>query len=103
MTKAEWKQIYLAKELLGLGDKATLAAIKQAFRRMCKIHHPDMKGVEQPDDAEIIRKLTDAYEILLKYCNQYQFPLIADEGVEVEPDDWWMDRFGQDPLWGKKK
>lgn len=102
MTRTEWKQICWAKELLGLGNKATLADIKNAFRKMCKIHHPDMNRAESSKNNEIISQLVQAYEILLTYCNQYQFPLIPDGDEEVEPDDWWMDRFGQDPLWGKK-
>ena len=102
MTKTEWKQIYSAKELLGLGNKETLAEIKKTFRAKCKIHHPDMNEAELTKNNEIISQLVQAYEVLLTYCNQYQFPLIPDEDEEVEPDDWWLDRFGQDPLWGKK-
>jgi hypothetical protein len=21
----------------------------------------------------------------------------------LDPEDWWFDRFGQDPLWGKQR
>jgi hypothetical protein len=37
----------------------------------------------------------------MQYCGKYQFPLVLEGSEELEAEDWWMDRFGQDPLWGK--
>lgn len=103
-TKEEWQKIAVAKELLGLGDKATLAQIKGAYRRLSKKYHPDMAA--NSGDLVTGRKiemqdLTAAYEVLLAYCSTYQYPLNPEENEPLEGEDWWMDRFGQDPLWGK--
>jgi curved DNA-binding protein CbpA len=36
MTKNEWADIKAAADLLGLGEKASLAEIKKAYRRLCR-------------------------------------------------------------------
>jgi DnaJ-class molecular chaperone len=52
MTRKDWEKIVAARDLLGLAEKATLAEIKKAYRRMSKKHHPDVAesrpGDEQP-------------------------------------------------------
>lgn len=104
MTKKEWQKITAAKELFGLGDKATLAEIKRAYRRLSKKYHPDMATAQTASDSDnkiSMHQLTEAYEALLAYCNAYEYPLVPDENEPLEGEDWWMDRFGRDPLWGK--
>lgn len=103
MTGEEWQAIDEARRLLNLGDRATLGEIKRAYRKMCKRHHPDTVGEESADDAAIIRELTRGYELLMRYCDQFRIPLAPGEGESLDPEDWWMDRFGHDPLWGKKE
>jgi len=103
MTRTEWQEIALAREVLGLGERATLGEIKRAFRKRCKIHHPDLNHIDSDQKNEAVGRLIEAQQVLLGYCEQYRFPLAPEKGEEVEPDDWWLDRFGQDPLWGKGK
>ncbi len=103
MTRSQWKQIFAAKELLGLEDRATLAEMKKAYRRMCKLHHPDVNGGKSSGDDDIIMQLTQAYGILMGHYTKYKVPLVPGLVEEIDPEDWWLDRFGQDPLWGKKK
>ena len=49
-----------ALELLGLEKGASVAAIKRAYRRLAKAHHPDLGG-----DAEAFHRLDAAYRSLL--------------------------------------
>lgn len=49
-----------ALALLGLEAGASAAAIKRAYRRLAKAHHPDLGG-----DAEAFRRLDAAYRSLL--------------------------------------
>jgi len=100
MTKSEWEDVFEAKELLGLGDRATLGEIKRSYRRKCKEYHPDLVGDDKAK-GDVMRKLTRAYDVLMKHYNQFRIPLVPMDGETLEPEDWWMDRFGQDPLWGK--
>ncbi len=103
MTKDEWQTLDEARRLLNLGERATLGEIKRSYRKLCKQHHPDIVGDESAGDAAIIRELTRSYDLLMRYCEQFRFPLVAGDGETMEPEDWWMDRFGRDPLWGKKE
>jgi hypothetical protein len=103
MTGEEWQAIDEARQLLNLGERATLGEIKRAYRKMCKRHHPDAVGEKSPVDGAIIRELTRGYDLLMRYCDQFRIPLVPGEGESMDPEDWWMDRFGSDPLWGKKE
>ncbi|MEB3261074.1 MAG: DnaJ domain-containing protein [Cyanobacteriota bacterium] len=49
-----------ALKLLGLAPEATPEAIKRAYRRLAKAHHPDLGG-----DAEAFHRLEAAYRLLL--------------------------------------
>lgn len=96
--KADYRQrVIAARDLLGLGERASINEIKSAYRRLVKLHHPDISGGKD----ETMHGLTDAYQLLLDLCNNYQVPLTVDEIEPISDEDWWMDRFGNDPLWGK--
>jgi len=102
MTKHEWAEIKAAADLLGLGEKASLAEIKKAYRRLSRKHHPDVQNSGKKQIEEIaMHELNEAYQTLLGYCAAYRFPLAPGKDEKLEGEDWWLDRFGQDPLWGK--
>jgi hypothetical protein len=102
MTGKEWAKIKEAADLLGLEDKASLAEIKKAYRRLSKKHHPDLlnKSKQKVEKIEM-HKLSEAYQLLLHYCSEYSFPLVPGDDEQFEDNDWWFDRFGHDSHWGK--
>ena len=55
--------------------------IKTSFRRQAKLHHPDVGG-----DAEIFRKLHQAYEEMIAWANHPNF--VRRRGF---PDKWFYD------------
>ena len=99
MTRKEWQAITSARDLLGLGSNATRAEIQKAFRHLSKKHHPDAPDSTK-DESKMV-ELTGAYELLMRYCDTYRFPLQPGEKDIYDAEDWWMERFGQDPHWGK--
>lgn len=102
MTREEWADIKAAADLLDLGEKATLAEIKKAYRRLSKKHHPDVRKNPKGKTGEIaMYNLTEAYQTLLQYCARYRFPLMPGDDEQLDAEDWWFERFGQDHLWGK--
>ena len=102
MTRKEWAEIKAAADLLGLGDSATLAEIKKAYRNKSKKYHPDTrKATEQGDENIQMHELTESYKRLLQYCAEYRFSFIPAEDEQLEGEDWWFERFGQDHHWGK--
>jgi preprotein translocase subunit Sec63 len=104
MKKNEWQAIDQARTLLNLGEQATADEMKQAYRRMCKKYHPDRAPEKDKKKyADIMCRLTESYELLMRYIKIYRFPLTPDKDTIYDPEDWWMNRFGDDPLWGRKK
>ncbi|WP_028583619.1 J domain-containing protein [Desulfogranum mediterraneum] len=105
MNRKKWQAIEKARHTLLLGEAATLAEIKRAYHRLCKRYHPDrISAGDDPDEAQMYR-LTAAYELLMEYCAEYRFPLQApDDGSAdpYDPEDWWMDRFGESSMWKHK-
>jgi curved DNA-binding protein CbpA len=76
--------------LLGVPPDATQAAIKRAYRKLARQHHPDMNGGD-PDAAARFKLITEAYEVLsdppqrAKYNRSYQ-PL-ADTQIATPDQD----------------
>jgi len=103
MNRKEWQAIEEAKKLLGLGEKATQGEMKRAYYSLSKKHHPDTAEQNHSSDEDMMSRLTDAYNLLMRYCDEYRFPLSKPDGDIYDAEDWWMDRFGQDPLWSRRK
>jgi len=102
MTRKEWAAIKAAADLLGLGQQASLAEIKRAYRSQSRKHHPDMQHRAKRQAEKIaMYKITAAYQTLLRYCAEYRFPLAPGDNEQMEGEDWWFERFGQDHLWGR--
>jgi len=96
-TKSKWEEIEKARKILKLPKKTTRKEIIENYRKLAKEYHPDHGGSE-----ELIKKLNYAYEILMEYCDNYLIDLEAKE-INLDPKDWWLNRFGEDPIWGKKR
>ena len=103
MNRKEWQAIEDARKLFKLGDKATLGEIKRAYYRLSKQHHPDTAGKDHSPEDDMMYRLTEAYNLLMRYCEEYRFPLSTPKEDIYDAEDWWMDRFGQDPLWSRRK
>jgi len=96
-TKNKWEEIEEARKILKLPKKTTRKDIIENYRKLAKEYHPDHGGSE-----ELIKKLNYAYEILMEYCDNYLIDLESKE-INLDPKDWWFNKFGEDPIWGKKR
>ncbi|MEW6326739.1 MAG: J domain-containing protein [Thermodesulfobacteriota bacterium] len=96
------KEIKNAREVLGLPAFASLAEIKKAYRKKCQRWHPDTAGGKDLErHNQKMQAINEAYQVLLSYCQNYRYCLEPKE--EDTDENWWMDRFGQDPLWSSKR
>ena len=102
MNRKEWQAIEKARDILKLGDHATLGEIKRAYHQLSKEYHPDLVRGDKAREAQMY-EITAAYELLMRYCREFRFPLAPEEGSIYDAEDWWMDRFGQDPLWSRRR
>jgi DnaJ-class molecular chaperone len=95
--------------VLGLPERASMRAIKGRRRDLMARWHPDACQ-DQPEELckEMAQRINRAYEIVLSYCESYEYPF-GEEELKREKDGgsyerWWQERFGDDPLWsGTKK
>lgn len=97
------EQLRAARELLGLDSCASLEEIKLAYRCKAKAHHPDLNETRAGEEERIeMHRLTEAYRVLTDYCFSYRIPLEPAD-PPLDDEEWWLQRFGNDPLWGKGK
>jgi DnaJ-class molecular chaperone len=94
MTYAE---LEAARLVLGVGQRATLGAIKARHKALVKQHHPDTGNVSDP---EMIRLVNAAYRLLLDYVNAYRFSFAESEFYEQNPEARIRMQFADDPVWG---
>ena len=50
------------------------------------------------------RKIIDAHKVIQAYCERYRFSFAKEEvNNYLSGEEWWFERFGDDPLWGRGK
>jgi DnaJ-class molecular chaperone len=99
--KYKYKDIIEAKELLNLPERASLVEIKSNYRELIKQWHPDKCKKNNKKCNEMTRKIIFAYNVIITYCNQYQYSFAEEEVKKyLSVEDWWLERFGNDSLWG---
>jgi curved DNA-binding protein CbpA len=94
-----YQELQQARELLGLGERASLAQIKARYRLLAKQCHPD--GQQQPIDPEAIQRLNAAYALLCDYCEDYHYSFSQEDFFEQNPAERLRWQFATDPLWGR--
>ena len=97
-------KITAAREILGLPEQATMSEIKGNYRKLIRQWHPDHCHQDQELCTEMSAKIIAAYRMIVDFCDQYRFSFSQEELQKYITDsEWWSDRFGNDPLWGKMK
>lgn len=103
-TLGKWEKIAAARQLLGLDNAASLEEIREAYRNKAKQYHPDSAAPGSGQKPPVaMHLLTEAYQTIVSYCHTYRIPLEPGENDTDDDADWWLKRFGQDPLWGKTR
>jgi len=100
----KYREITAARKLLGLPETATMASIKASYRRLLAKWHPD-KCVEDKELChQMTQKIICAYKTIMDYCSHYQYSF-SEQTIRrhLSPEEWWIDRFGNDPIWGRGK
>lgn len=88
---------------LGIGDSASLNEIRGRYHESVKVWHPDVSANDPQKAHEMTIHVKEAYDLLVDYCTNLPFSFrIEDlaESLEVTPDTYWKERFGDDPIWG---
>jgi DnaJ-class molecular chaperone len=98
---SEYRKLLEAKNVLGLPERASLRAIKSRHRSLLARWHPDTSTENEETCTAMTRREVAAYEVAVEYCERYAFSFSEKEMKrQVPPDDRWMERFFDDPIWG---
>jgi len=91
-----------AADIFGITDQASLNEIRSRFRVLIKEWHPDVTQEQKGKSEEMTREILKSYDILVEYCTNYQISFRMEDISEADtdfPTDYWMKRFGDDPIW----
>jgi hypothetical protein len=76
-----------AYEILGLGRDATLADVRNTYRKLAMRHHPDMVADDRKEEAAaLFTRITKAYEILEDEEIRRRYDHLLDRGVLPDLD-----------------
>ncbi|OGC11570.1 hypothetical protein A3K48_03580 [candidate division WOR-1 bacterium RIFOXYA12_FULL_52_29] len=104
MAGSTFTEIEQARKVLGLGEKADLAEIQKAYRRLAKEWHPDKReGRDQDLCHEKMKEINLAHKIIMRYVKNYRYDFIERKVTEDDPLTRWKEQFGDDPTWGTGK
>ncbi|ACL70278.1 J domain-containing protein [Halothermothrix orenii] len=84
------ENVYKASRILDLGERASLADIKNRYRKLIKSWHPDKCNDKPEQCREKTKEITWAYEIIVSYCNNYLYSFKKDDIVNNLPVDIQM-------------
>ena len=71
---ADFTQIDQARRILGLGERATLEEIKDAYHKLSLKYHPDRcKDENKRGNEEMAKKINHSKDVLLTYCAGYRY------------------------------
>ncbi|MDD4567671.1 chaperone protein DnaJ [Methanoculleus chikugoensis] len=90
-------------ELLGIRDRASQSEIRARYSERIKEWHLDVSQKDPAESHEMTIRLKAAYDLLVDYCTNRHVSFRLEDlerDLEQSPADYWMDRFGDDPIWG---
>jgi DnaJ-class molecular chaperone len=98
----KYQEITEAREVLELPERATRREIQARYRELLRKWHPDRNKKTKGKSTEMTARIIDAYKVIMDYCGNYQFSFSEEEvRHHLSEEDWWFERFGNDPVWQK--
>lgn len=92
-----------AAGLLGILGRASFNEIRQAYHEQIKKWHLDVSTQDPSVSHDMMIRVKMAYDLLFDYCMNHPFSFRIEDltkDLEQSPADFWMERFGDDPIWG---
>jgi len=91
-----------AADVLGIRERASLNEIRSHYRERIKEWHPDVSDNDPAASHAMTIRLNAAYDLLSDYCMNHAISFRMEDlakDLELNPTDYWMERFGDDPIW----
>lgn len=92
----EYRELRAALEVFDFDERISLDQVKERYREMVRLYHPDRGGDADP---EKIRQVNAAYRVLRAYCRDYSFNCSREEFLEQYPEERLREQFGAE--WGE--
>lgn len=92
-----------AAGLLGIGNHACLNEIHSRYHERIKEWHPDVSQNDPASSHEIMIQLKKGFDLLVDYYMIHSYSFRIEDlarDLEQAPADFWMERVGNDPIWG---
>ena len=97
-------ELMQALDILEIPEKASIADIKKIYKSLLFKWHPDRCKENKDICNEKTRRIHEAYKIIQMYCENYPISFSREDINKHQPKETafrlWMDRFGNDPIWG---
>jgi preprotein translocase subunit Sec63 len=96
------KSVMEAAEILGIGERASLSEIRFRYHERIRQWHPDVSQKDPAVSHEMTIRVMEAYNLLVDYGMNHTFSFRLNDlerDLEQNPADYWMERFGDDPIW----
>ena len=106
MTARSSLSIREAADILGIAQQASINEIRSRYHALVKEWHPDVSDYDSEDTHNTMIRSNDAYDILIGYCMQVEISFRPEDlmqTTETDPMDTWMERYGDDPIWGPRR
>lgn len=99
-----YTELVEAKKVLQLPDRVSMQEIKLSYKSLLKRWHPDTCATDVDKCNEMTARIVAAYKTIRAYCDSYEYSFEEQElKLHLSKEEWWMDKFGEDPLWGRGK
>lgn len=96
-----YEEIYEARLLLGLPERASIHEIKASYKQLMRKWHPDKCRDDARHCEEMAKKIVAAHKVIMAYCEAYRFSFSTEKIMEhATEEEFWLERFGKDSSWG---
>jgi hypothetical protein len=92
-----------AAEMLGITGRESLNGLHARFHELVKEWHPDVSQHDPDLSHTTFIRIKEAYDILVNYGMNFELSFRAEDittGTDYNSREFWMSRFGDDPIWG---
>jgi DnaJ-class molecular chaperone len=92
-----------AAGVLGFTGGASMNAVHARYRELAKTWHPDISHHDRSLSHDTFIRIKEAHDILTDYCMNYEISFRPEDirkGTGYDSKEFWMSRFGNDPIWG---
>lgn len=101
---ALYEEIDKARKILGLFDSATIPEVEKRYKELLLKWHPDKNRDNIEQATEMTSDIISSYKIIMDYFMIYKIPFSKKEvNKYLSGEEWWLNKFGTDPLWSNNK